>query len=365
MLARVVNQIPEETAVKVHCGFLDIYHKKERNGGPVDFRETFSNFYRAREILRDEFEVGIEDNEWFEKESATQETKSFAGVVKKRYADMSRSSKGDNASRHDSLCIRWIDERRSESGNNNVWFLTRDHTLPGCVPEGCDKKSLSIHLDAVLQWLAPVAVGEKDEIDLELAYSKMLVSRILPHEQIYTLEDFLIFDELNMTCRELPAEDVEGCIQTIKIRAPFLNPLVAADREELAHEVSVYFADPSRKYKRNIVALEGKVNELSKDLAETRGDLAEEKKRSAKGVALVRVAIVGVVFVVGELVTIIGALFLGEGENAFQRITGSWGVITGVGAACVIFGAFFVGKERIRALGWPFTKIFGDGSRMT
>jgi len=358
MIRKVVDQIPEETAVKVYGGFWDLYYKKMKNSEGVDFKEAFSSFYNAREILREQLGVDIEDNEWFDGEGNTEETKGFAEVIKKRYADMSRRGKGENASVHDSLCIRWIDERRKESGNNNVWFLTRDHTLPGCVPEGCDKESLSIHLDAVLQWLAPIAIGDEDEVDLELAYSNMLVSRILPQERIFTLEDFLIFDELNMTCKELPAEDVEGCIQSIKIRAPLLNLTIPADRELLAHEVSVYFADPSRKFKQDISVLEAKVSELSGNLDGVRSDLDTEKKKSAKSAALVRVIVVGIMFVVAESITIIVASLLGAGENAFQRIAGSWHIIVAVAGGCILFGSFFVGKKRIKELGWPFTKIF-------
>jgi len=360
MLGKVMNQIPEETAVKVYSGFFEIYHRKMKSGEEIDLRETFANFYNARAILQEQFKVQIEDNEWFGEESSTEKTVTFAEAIKKRFADMSRRNKTENACVHDSLSIRWIDECREECGNNNIWFVTRDHTLPGCVPEGCDEKSLSIHLDALLQWLAPIAVGETDEVDLELAYSQMLVSRILPQERIYNLEDFLIFDELNMTCKELPAEDVEGCIQSIKKNAPLLNPTIPADRERLAHEVSVYFIDPSRKYKQNIIEYEARLSELLGDLTGVRSDLDKEKKVSLKGEAWVKVSVVGIVFIVLESITIILASFFGTGENPFQKIVASWPIIVAVATACIIFGGFFVGKKRIKELGWPLTKIFKD-----
>ena len=358
MIRKTVDQIPEATAVKVYSGFWDLYYKKMKNNEGVDLEEAFLGFYNAREILREQFGVNIEDNEWFDEEGNTEETRCFAGVIKQRFADMSRSSKGENASVHDSLCIRWIDECRKESRNNNVWFLTRDHTLPGCVPEGCDKESLSIHLDAVLQWVAPIAIGDEDEVNLELAYSNMLVSRILPQERIFTLQDFLIFNELNMTCRELPAEDVEGCIQSIKIRAPFLNPTIAADREQLAHEVSVYFADPSRKFQQATGVLEAKVTELSCDLEGVRSDLDKEKGKSSKGEAWLRASVVGIVLVVAEAITIILALFLGVGENPFQKIVWARPIIAGVAVACIGFGGLIIGKKGMKELGWPFNKIF-------
>jgi len=350
-LQRVINQIPEETMVKVYSGFMGIYQKKMKNGEEIDFSETFSSFYSAREILREQFQIPIEENEWFDEERNTEETVAFSEIIRGRFADMSRRNKNENACTHDSLSIRWIEKCRENLGNNNAWFLTRDHTLPGCVPERCDKKSLAIHLDALLQWLAPIAVGAADDVDLELAYSKMLMSRILPQERIYDLEDFLIFNELNMTCKELPATDVEGCIQTIKKNAPLLNPTIPADRERLAHEVSAYFADPSRKFKQDITDYEARLSKLS-------GDLDKEREASSKREAWLRVSVVGIVFIVAEAITIIMALFLGEGENPFQKIAGAWPIIAAVAAACILFGAFYVGKKRIKKLGWPLTKIF-------
>jgi hypothetical protein len=358
LLSRVIDQIPEETAVKVNFGLVEIYHKKMKSGEEIDFSEAFSVFYNAREVLREQFQIPIEDDEWFDEESKTEETVAFGEIVKKRYRDMAQRNKHENACTHDSLCIRWIDKRREESGNNNLWFLTRDHTLPGCVPEGCNKKSLSIRLDAVLQWLAPIAIGDEDEVDLELAYSKMLASRILPQEQIYNLEDFLIFDELNMTCKELPARDVEGCIQDIKKNAPLLNPEIPVDRERLAHAVAAYFADPSRKYKLDNIKHETELSELRGQLEEVKSDLAEEKKKSFKGEAWLRVSVVVIVISVAEAITIILASIWGVGENPLQRIAGAWPFITGVAAACILFGALYVGKKRIKELGWPVTRIF-------
>lgn len=358
IIEKVVNQIPEETAVKVYSGFFEIYHKKIKSGEEVNLSEVFANFYKARKVLQEQFNVQIEHNEWFLEEVGTEKTANFAEVIKQRFAEMSRSNKTDNACLHDSLCIQWIDERRKESGNRNIWFVTRDHTLPGCVPDGCEEKSLSMHLDALLQWLAPIAVGEADEVDLALAYSRMLVSRILPQERIFNLEDFLVFNELNMTCKELPPEDVEGCIQNIKKNAPLLNPTVPADRERLAHEVSAYFAHSSRKYKQNIVDYEAKLSKVSGDLAGVRNDLDKEKKVSSKREAWLRVSVVGIVFTLLESIAIVLASILGTGENAFQRIASSWPIIAGIVTACIIFGGFFVGKKRIKELGWPVTKIF-------
>jgi hypothetical protein len=203
-----------------------------------------------------------------------------------------------------------------------------------------------------------MAIGNEDEVDLEVAYSRMLASRILPQERIYNLEDFLIFHQMNMTCKELPARDVEGCIQSIKKNAPLLNPAIPADREQLAHVVSAYFADPSRQYKLDNIKHETELSELRGQLEEVRSDLAEEKKGSRKREAWLRVSVVAIVLIVAESITIILALLFGAGENPVQKIAGAWPIITGVAVLCMVLGAFYVGKKRIKELGWPLTKLF-------
>jgi hypothetical protein len=56
------------------------------------------------------------------------------------------------------------------------------------------------------------------------------------------------------------------------------------------------------------------------------------------------------------------AIFLasqyGEGPNLFQKVSNSWHFLVGGTVLTIVMGWFIVGKRRLEALSWPFTKIF-------
>jgi len=353
LLEKTIKQIPEDTMVKVTSDFYEIYYAKEKSGQQFDIDAVFTSFTSARRNLKESFDIELEDDYWFEDMKNDAETRDFADTIAARYSEMRPRKKNELAAIHDSMCLRWVEKARHEgTGNsNNIWFLTRDYTLTGCVPPECRWKSLAITLDGLLQWLSPIAIGDDEIPDIALAYSALISSRILPQERIFDLDDFLIFHELHMQCKELPAEDVEGCIAHIKVNAPMLNPTEPGDREKLSHIVASYFADPSRKYKEDIERYE-------RSLSQKDSELEKEKKSSAKKDAWLRLSRIAILFLIFEMIALVLAGNYGAGENLLQKIVDSWPFLAGVVPVCLLIGAFYIGKHRIKALGWPITRIF-------
>lgn len=353
ILTKVLNQIPEGTAVKVHSDFFEIYYERKKMGDEPDVNDIFANFLSPGIPLQDNFNIEITDDPWFEEAKGNKDITGFASIVGERFKNMSKRKKTENACIHDANCLYWIDECRKEDSNKNIWFVTRDHTLPGLVPEGCSYKSLSIGLDALLQWLSPFALQDGEEEEMAIAYSHMISARLLPQERIFNLEDFLIFHELNMACKELPAEDVEGCIRQIKINAPLLNPANPVDREKLSHIVASYFADPSRKFKKNLELYESQISDM-------RSELTDERNTSLKKDARIKIYHIAFLLILVEILTAIITSIYGDGENTFQRIVSSWPIFVAWIPICMVIGWFYLGKHRLRALGWPITKIFKE-----
>jgi ribosomal protein L44E len=162
-----------------------------------------------------------------------------------------------------------------------------------------------------------------------------------------------------MSCKELPAEDVEGCISYMKLNVPFLNPSKAEDREKLAYEVTKFFADPGRKYNREISRLEAEKEGMKSEMEDIRreyerklGDIGKKikeqqlqhdeelKKRdlefkdlkkkfnefeknvqreSLKRKALWRVSFLGSLFLLLEVLITFLAHEYGEGYNLFKK----------------------------------------------
>ena len=156
-----------------------------------------------------------------------------------------------------------------------------------------------------------------------------------------------------MACKELPAEDDEGSIRQIKVNAPLLNPANPVDREKLSHIVASYFADPSRKYKENLQLYESQISDMS-------SKLADERNTSLKKDAWIKIYHIVFLLILVEILTAIITSIYGDGENTFQRVVNSWPIFVAWIPICMVIGCFYLGKHRLRALGWPITKIFKE-----
>jgi len=363
LIERVIDQIPKETAPKIRSFFYRIYCERERAGETVDLDELFENFDSPSKDLDSLFEIELEDDPWFDEARDRPETMSFAETLRFRYRDIRGRLKGMSAALHDSVLLIWLEKLRRETADN-IWLITADSSLPGCVPQTPDPRlgSLAITSDAALQWISPAAVPAGGEDEFSATFADLLRLRFLPPQRIFDLQDFLVFDELQMSGREIPWEDVEAGIRHLKANAPTLDPSDPADRERLGYELAKFFVSPERKYREELQRLE-------KDLAEERdrrkelevgfSELEQRADReSLRRSGQLRLGVTIVVFLVLEGLVLFLASRYGEGPNLFQRILNSWPFFAAVVPTAALLSWFLVGKERLKALGWPFTRVF-------
>jgi predicted nucleic acid-binding protein len=274
LLSSVIEQIPKDTAKKIRSGIFEIRYGETEQGEEFNLDRVFKYYDSPAEKLLNDFGVQVDSASWLNENADCPETIEFCEIVQDKWRTQRPNEKKDKAGIHDAVCLRYMEHLRKE-GNANVWFVTRDATLPGCVPQKCCYKSLAITMSALLQWIAPIAISESEEGDIATVYAYLIESRVLPQENILRLEDFLMFRAINMSCRELPSEDVEQCIRCIKAKAPMLDLSNADDRETLAYEMAKYFADPGRKYKQELARLEAMLENKDQEL--------ERKSRELEG----------------------------------------------------------------------------------
>ncbi len=390
LLEKVVDQIPEETIPKVRGTFLNLYYNQLKLKGSVNFDEIFSSFNSPVEDLREKFNVELVDDEWFDRAKYEKETQELAEELAKKYEELRGHRKNEGSAMDDAILIRWLQRCKEEKGK--VGLVTLDTSLPGSLCEE-GNKAFIITLDALLQWISPIALQSEDQNDFARVFSEAVEYQLLPKDRFFELKDFIIFSELQMSCKELPAEDVEGCIQYIKSNAPKLDPSKSEDREKISYEVLKFFTSPGRKYKQEIERLElgqkatkeeyekklGDAFSNIKQLEEKNRKIEEENEKRIsnleqqiqqdrqkreqevlKNVGLIRLSIIVLILVVYEITVVYYAVKLGEGGNWYQKILKSWVFITGGPLFALMFTWFFLGKERIRALGWPYMKLLKD-----
>ena len=361
VIPKVVAQIPDATAPRVGGIFFQLFRERLASGGEADLDELFSHFDQATDVLAKEYAVELIDDPWFGEAPEHLETLDLVRDINIEYQNRRGRPKGKNSALHDALLLRWI-ERERKQFNSRTWLATLDTSLPGFLPTAQDAppRPLAVTLPALLQWISPIAVSPDVEEEVAAGFAEAIRYQLLRQEKLFELRDFLIFAEMDYQCKALPAEDVEECIRYLKAEAPGLDPSNPVDREKMAYVVNKFFADPGLKYKQQMA----RVDELEAELQQTEAVIskledegANSRERALRESACRRLAVVCLVFVLLEAAIFYFANRYGVGENLFQKVVNSWKLFVLPPGASVVLIPFVLGKRRLEALGFPFTKL--------
>jgi hypothetical protein len=376
---RVAEKIPSATLAKVRGILFPAYLAEVKSTGSCDLDRLFERFDKPSESLRSSYGIKVVDDRWFIDAEAERDTLSRVEQVKAAYLDRWGRKKGDRASLHDALMIRWVEKERNEQ-TPNTWFVTLDMSLPTFCHD-CDgeNRPFALTLVGLMQWLSPMASEDEDSTGAADIFSDALRQQLLPQENFFELRDFLIFSEMEMSTELLPAKDVEECIRVIKSRTPALNPADASDREKLAHEISKFFVDPGRQFKASLEEQDETIKKLTNENSSLKAETASEidklkdqlssaeaalaslnasaRADRLRGEAKLRLTVIVIASVLSEAVLIYFCNRSLEGPNFLQRLSKSLPFIAILASVWIVGSWFLVGKERLSALGWPFTKL--------
>ena len=109
------------------------------------------------------------------------------------------------------------------------------------------------------------------------------------------------------------------------------------------------------QYKKDLEKRDRGIEELKRKFLEHEEKTEKESLRSS---AQLRVGIITIIFLVLEGLVILLASQYAEGTNLFQKVLNSWHFLVGGFGVTIVLGWFIIGKKRLEALGWAFTKIF-------
>lgn len=402
LILKVDDNVPEELASRVKGGLYELYHDEKQHSGSVNIDALFLNFIEPMKILTPQYSVELLDDEWFTSAKAQSDiaelSKNIIALSQQRPRPKTRGS-----AQHDAKMLWWVQKDR-EAGNRNTWFVTLDTLLPN-VNNGDDKdenRPLAISLDALLQWISPIAMQGADGDEVAAIFAEAIKSQLLPSDAFFDLRDFLVFSELEISCKDLPVDDVEECLQYLRKTASNLNPADPKDLQTLGLEIHKFFADPGRRYKQDVARLEEesaqkdakleevtsaltlRLDNLQHDFNEkfaeqqrkeeerriTEQRLFEEKlsalqreyeEKEEKRIAhdLLRSArrrltigsIVLMLLTVG--VIYLTVIFGDQAKSAIERITSGWVILIATFVIGLAFLGLFLGRARIQVLELP------------
>ena len=380
IIEKVHNQIPKATAPKVRGIFFQLYQERLESYGTVDFDELFDSFKDPLEILRKSYNVQLVDDKWFLEAEGGPDTSALAAKIRQEYFARRKKPKGVGSSVHDACMLRWIDFERQTSPRK-AWLITLDTSLPYCSTrksaEG--ERPLAITLAAFLQWISPITVPNQMTDEVASIFSEAMKYQLLPKESFFELRDFLMFAEMDLSCKELPSEDVEGCIRFIKATAPSLDPSLPSHREKLAHEIAKFMSDPGRKYKQELSTLENKISQVTTEAIEMNDEMKRKLQEQTdivakllteidtlrkdadvgrlRRAAFARLAGVFSCWFLAEAATLYWTAVRPDPTHWLHKVMTLWKLYGLEFAVAILTSAILLGEKRVRSLGWPFTKI--------
>jgi predicted nucleic acid-binding protein/DNA-binding transcriptional MerR regulator len=379
-IKKIATKIPEDLKGRIQDVFYRLYLDAASKSEEVDPIALFANFDNAKAFLSDNYDIEEIDDLWFDSHAELGSTLELANLIRTEYKHKRARPKTKGSALHDALVLDWMRLKR-DSDSPKTWLVTLDNSLPdeAVVVKKDHSKSCVLTLDALLQWISPIAISEATSDQVAAVFSEAIRNRLLPQDNLFTLNDFLIFAGIEWDIRELPSKDVEECIRYIRNNAPDLDPDDPIDREKISHELARFFVDPARKYKEDIAnlrselekqqksenekvaAMESQLREKSQRLEQFELQMQEIEKSSQQqslvATAKIRLGISALPSVAVEVVSVILASTYGVGDNLLQKILSFWPYLT-AGVLAFPFAAWIVvGKERLKALGWPFGKM--------
>ncbi len=179
VLRQVYDRIPVATRSKVHCFLLESYLEVVKRDPDLHLDEFLSRFQAPIDTLREAFNVEIEDDSWFDTERNSQATEELAQKLATKFQSMRSRTKTTEASRHDALLLRWMDERR-RGVDTNCRITTLDMTLIAAERESLHVQPRVISLDALLQWASPHCSSDATVEQVAAIYSTALKYQLLP-----------------------------------------------------------------------------------------------------------------------------------------------------------------------------------------
>ncbi len=386
ILEKVVDQIPDDTVQKVRGIFYKMYRSNASSANPESNLELLFADFLSPEAVLSGHGIAVVEDPWFDAASDENSTHKIADDVLRLSAERRTFPKGKAPALHDALLLRWTEEQRKHD-RTSAFVVTLDRTLPLVRPKVAGRP-VALTLDAVLQWMSPLAMGDKQPA-FEAIFAEAVREQLLPSKQIFDLRDFLVFEEMAYSAKQLPSEEVEQCIAYLKRTLPAADPTDPSGMQHIAREMAKFFADPGSRYQSAVAgAAEARViaESLQKEIASTaetalteraRAERAEDEReivtkklmevtrqgvieRTARDLASQgwwRLVWVTLSYAVIAFAVETGVSVWGTGDNGFQRIIGAWELLAAIPLGWLIVAYVALGNRRLDAMGGPFRAV--------
>lgn len=249
--SRVYENIPESVKEEVNDNFYQTYIKAKQKNSVFSIKDLFLPFENLGDTLQKNFNIYIEDKPEYKEILGDEETlEKIEKVVQEKSIEKRGREKGPFSLHHDAFHFILVGKKREE--NPKTWFLTLDKSLPFVSEEllGTDSSPFCFTLDSWLQCISPFVCTEEEIKDFSFIFSNVFASKILPFEQVYSIEDFILFTDFELDIKQMPKPMVNELVLFVKKEILKGNTYDNIIRDEAFYKLRRYLIQLQEKYFR-------------------------------------------------------------------------------------------------------------------
>lgn len=267
----VYDLVPEGLTKCVKGVFFKTYRSAKALKPELTFGEFFEPFQNLSAYL-DLLNIKVVDDARFEAFRNSSEIELVIETLQRSSEEHRKRQKYKNALLHDAVMFRYLRSITEENSSEKIWFVTRDISLPHAWSKFQTDRSdyRCFLLDGLLQAIAPFVSGTVGTEVSEL-FGQVVATQILPQTRLFDVDDFKLFRDLEIDCREMDEETVQDALTSIKRHVLKGATYTRANLEESAYELRRVFA----RHKQNAATwvherdrLETRVDELNSKITE-------------------------------------------------------------------------------------------------
>lgn len=282
LIAELYDDIPEEyfDGHKSSDQFLESYRLlKQESKGIITCDDLFQRFYQIEDELK-KYQIDLIDVDPSRIEKCSNDP-AVQRVLQEQSLRIRRVKKGNEALEHDSFHYCLVKDRRKYG--KKVWFLSLDTSLPTVSGALSSKEplSFSILLDTFLQSISPFITSSESEDDFARTFSEMIASQVLPQNQLFDLRDFMVFQEVGISCRDMSVDEIDDVFH--KVKAEILkgtNPHQMSEKQkrELNYWFQKYTADHKKRTDSLLGEKERRIENLSSELGKVKTQMLQDRE---------------------------------------------------------------------------------------
>ncbi len=284
-IADTYNNIPESMEDQISDAFYETYKKSKEKDEKYTVDKLFSPFENLKNTLEDNFEISIEDEALYDTILAQKkELEKIENVLQEKSKDIRNKEKSKGTLNHDAFHFLLIKNKREETPK--TWFLTLDTSLPPASTEILedDVSPLCFTLDSWLQCISPF-IPEDSINDFSFVFSNVFGSEIFEFEQVYAVEDFKIFTDVEIDAKKMPKPMVEELASYIRNEIRKGRPYNEEVKKEIIYKLKKKFVELKERYFQVDIEKDKQIQELQQHLdkeIQRRKDTEQELKETVE-----------------------------------------------------------------------------------